>query len=110
MHSFQPSTMHEAKLIKSLCHDDTLAIQALKPDEALYPAYKPFPTKEAEFNQFFHVHLIPKPPVHQNLVMVGCHFHITKMISKLKKSNFEDTSMMDWLKAHHIYIEVNTLG
>jgi len=75
-----------------------------------YPTHDPFPNKENNFQQYFHVHGQPKCPVQLNLITIGCHLLSSKTISEIKQSTLEMHTMMEWLTANYIFLEADTLG
>jgi len=58
--AFNPTNKMKQLIVKMMKYDLSLAIHSLVDDEALYPQYNKFPTKEADFEQYFYIHPIPK--------------------------------------------------
>jgi len=107
---FNPAVGVKNLLAEWIRHDPDIVVHSLNTDELLYPAHDPMPMKEAEFKEFFFVHLTPKRPIYCNKVTIGCHILSNKMITELKKSTLEDHTMMEWLTNNHVYLEVDSLG
>jgi len=108
--TFNPAYSIKQLFSEWIKHDASIAIHSLTDDNLLYPAHKPFPTKETDFQQFFLVHSIPKCPTRQNLITIGCCILSTKTVTEVKKSILDDSTMMDWLNQHHVFLEADTLG
>jgi len=108
--TFNPAVGVKTLLAEWIRHDPNIAIHSLDDDELLYPAYDPIPMKEAEFKEFFFVHLTPNQPIYRNKVTVGCQILSNKTITELKKSTLEDHTMMEWLTNNQVYLEVDSLG
>jgi len=91
-------------------HDPTIMFKSLENNDMYYPTHDPFPIKEIDYQQYFHVHNQPRHPVRPNLITIGCHLFSSKTINEIKKSILEMHTMMEWLNANHIFIEADTLG
>jgi len=108
--AFNPASSTKHLLTEMIKHDPTIMFKALEDEDMYYPAHDPFPIKEKDFQQYFHVHNQPKRSVRPNLITIGCHVFSSKTINEIKKSTLETHTMMEWLTANHIFIEADTLG
>jgi len=108
--AFNPTNKMKQLIVEMMKYDPSLAIHSLVDDEALYPQYDKFPTKEADFEQYFYVHPILKRPIYRNQITIGCRLLSTKTINDIKKATGERTTMMDWLKKNNVFIEIDSLG
>jgi len=108
---FNPTQRMKQMIAEMRKYDATIAIHALEGDEeALYPQYDKFPTKENEFEQYFFIHPIPNRPIYRNQITIGCRMLSTRTINDIKKATNDTTTMMEWLKKNDAYIEVDSLG
>jgi len=109
--TFNPTHKMKQLITELMRYDPTLAIKSLTDDDdALFPQFDKFPTKETDFEQYFVVHPIPKRPIYRNQITVGCCILSTKTISDIKKATTDQNTMMEWLKKQNIFIEVDSLG
>jgi len=107
---FQPAQQVKQLVTEMLKYDNSIVFHSLIDDDLLYPQYDPFLLKEKEFETYFTVHPIPKRSIHRNSITIGCNMLSTKTIKELKTTKTDETTLLLWLKANHIFVEADTLG